>query len=505
MNLPKMPFPYRDISSEEQRKFSQQKFIQFLRDIVFPYHPYYRKLFKEFGLHPEDMKSDEDIRQIPLTEKKDLAANPDQFILQPNFPEKRKHQETEEISSVLYRGYREQAEKEIFYRDIFGGERKEEERVYQAFLREWMPIHFQRSGGTSGLASWSCYTFNEIQRVYSKMGAMQYVIRGFEPYTKILNLFPGAPHLGIYQMLIAPLLDGWPSFNTFGGKATPTETSIELAARENFRAICSLPSYLTYWLETAMKMLADRRISPLETFEFAICAGEPMTPAYVARLKSQFEALGSRTRIIECMGSTELKSGFFECDEGTKLHLNPEFYYWEVLHPETREPVPWGEPGVLVFSHIDWRGTVLLRFWTGDYVTGGVVWDECPRCGLVGPRAVTPITRAAKDFVKIRGARVELLDLQTAVRKCREVESFQIRIGKEDEKDSFSRDWVKIYVAPRPGYSEEQVRIAVEERVRRDTEVTPNEIIFLTGKEVEEKLFARTGIKADWIVDERKI
>jgi len=499
-----MEFQYRGISPQDQQEQSWESLRNFIRDIVYPYHPYYREVFKRMGIEPRDLRNPEDLRKLPITEKKDLAQNYKKFILQPGYPGKKTDFEVEEISPTKMRIYKENAEKITFLRDIFGSPRTFEEKVYQCFLKEWQPIHFQWSGGSSGMRSFSTYSQEDLLGPFLEVSAMALYIPGNQPNMKWLNLSPGAPHLGIYGTLIPPLLDGWPSFNTFGGKSVPTENQIKLAYEEEFEGICGIASYVTYWVETAKKMLEQGKIGPIHSFKLAVVFGEPIPESYVQRLRDQFADLGSHPKIIECMGSTELKSYFSECNEGTKLHLNPEFYYWEVLHPETREPVSWGEPGVLVFSHIGWRGTVLLRYWTGDYVTGGVVWNKCPQCGLVLPRAITPIKRAAADFVKIRGARVELLDLQTAVRKCREVESFQIRIGKEDPGNPASRDWVRIYVAPRGGYAEKEIRESVNESVRRDTDVTPNELVFLTAVELEKALFARTGIKADWVVDERK-
>jgi phenylacetate-CoA ligase len=73
-----------------------------------------------------------------------------------------------------------------------------------------------------------------------------------------------------------------------------------------------------------------------------------------------------------------------------------------------RQPVKPGEPGVLVFTHIGWRGTVLVRYWTGDLIHGGMIRDRCPHCGWTFPRIFPPICRAEADFSKIKGARVEL-------------------------------------------------------------------------------------------------
>jgi phenylacetate-CoA ligase len=181
-----------------------------------------------------------------------------------------------------------------------------------------------------------------------------------------------------------------------------------------------------------------------------------------------------------------------------------ENFFWEVLDPETKEPVDEGKPGVLTFSHIGWRGTVFIRYFTGDLING-IVWNRCEKCGFIIPRIITPMCRAVKDFTKIKGARVPLLTLQTAIRNSSGVESFQVVITKQNPEDEFSRDYLKIYVAKKPDYDEEEVRESIKKNVKLDCEITPNEIIFETPEKIEKRLFERTHLKADWVVDERKV
>ena len=83
---------------------------------------------------------------------------------------------------------------------------------------------------------------------------------------------------------------------------------------------------------------------------------------------------------MECYGAAELRAAFPECDERTGMHLDPEFYFWEVLDPHTMDPVRWGEPGVLCFSHIGWRA----RF---SCATGPVTSSKAGSPGTSAPNA----------------------------------------------------------------------------------------------------------------------
>jgi phenylacetate-CoA ligase len=203
------------------------------------------------------------------------------------------------------------------------------------------------------------------------------------------------------------------------------------------------------------------------------------------------------------MSSTELRAGgFFECSEGSKLHFDPEYFYPEILHPETRKPVSPGEPGVFVWSHIDWRGTAILRYWTGDYVSGGMVWGECPHCKLTLPRLRTPIWRVERDFTKIRGARVEYVALQDAVRGVPGIRTYQVIIRKQTPDDPASRDLLDVHVAAAPDADENALARLVQEALKIQVELRPDSVVFESVDQIEAKLFAKK-LKAEWIIDQR--
>ena len=195
---------------------------------------------------------------------------------------------------------------------------------------------------------------------------------------------------------------------------------------------------------------------------------------------------------------------FHECSEGAGIHLNPKYYYWELLHPETRQPVAPGEPGVLVFSHVGWRGTVLIRYWTGDLIKGGMRWERCEHCGYTFPRIFPPICRADKDFTKLKGARVDLSLLVDSDSGHAGRASFSNFIG---QRIGVGRVF--------PGCSGGSRRAGTRRpngHRRSDTptneepvEVGPDQVVFEDNEaEFEKRLFARNGVKADYILERRK-
>jgi len=499
-----MPISY-EWTPDEQQDYARNKFFKYIKDYVNPYHPYYRKLFKENKIDPDKLSTLDDLRRIPITTKEDTLADQKSFIMQPKT--EATEYDVEEIGTGKKLDYAYQTLKTRFIRDVYGKPRSFEERVRQTAASEWNPIHFHMSGGTTGVPSMATYTNHDIKNVMPWIAGMLYLF-GWEPTMRGLNMFPALPHLAFFQVVFAEFVcdHGSAIFHTCGGKAIPTEKQVVIAGMMPFDMYIAIPSYMTYWLKTAAEMIEGGMVPKPEPVKYAVLAAEPLSDEYRSKLKEQFERIGSPdVKIIEGYGSTELRAAFFECDEKSQMHLNPEFYFWEVLDPETREPVKWGEPGVLCFSHIGWRGTVLLRYWMGDLIQGGVTWEKCSHCGLTLPILRPPIGRATRDFTKIKGARVPLMNFQNAIRRVEGVESFQVIVTKEDEADITSRDQVIVYASLNEGADAEVVKSNITKQVKIDTEISPDKIEIEQPEKIEQRLFERTGLKAEWVVDKRQL
>lgn len=488
---------------EEQREYSLAKLFGYLKEYVHPWHPYYRGLFREHGLDVGRFSSYDDMRRIPLTTRDELSADPNAFILRhgTGVPA----DDVAELGTGRKLRYAATALTARYMSDPSGEPRSFRERATRAERVEWNPVRRCMSAGTTGPPSMSAYTDYDLKGVIPRIAGMLNMF-GLESGMRGLNLLPGHSHFSFLQVL----LDGFTVdrgegvFETRGTAAPPTGKEVSAAGTLPFDMYIAVPSYMACWLRGAAEAIEAGAPAPAPV-EYAVLAAEPLSDEFRDSLKDRFEKIGSPgIKIIEGYGANELRAAFFECGEKTGMHLNPEFYFWEVLDPETREPVRWGEPGVLCFSHVGWRGTVLLRYWTGDLIQGGVTWERCAGCGFTMPVLRTPICREVHDFTDIKGCRVPLADLQNAVRRALGVESFQVVITREDDSGSDTSDKVTVHASLSSGAIEEAAINGIRRQVKLDTGISPDEIIIEMPSAIESMLFERTGVKADWVVDRRR-
>lgn len=507
-----------DLNPQEQRKWAAARLFKYVRDYVWPYHPYLRRKYKEQGVDVNRLKAPDDLRRLPVIDKDDMRDDPQAFILRPSFPgvPMPDGYETERIGRGKLLKYVWQAatNRPREYSHLVR-QPSFKDRIRRRALLEWSPIHFHASTGSTGNPTPATYTWYDLNHVASHLASLLVLPKARDPEEmyydfsdRAMSIMPGAPHLAFYTPVIAKFVAGTSSFETFGGSVIPTERQISLFAQGGFSSLVAIPSYLVYWLRKAVELREQGEIEPLSNFCRAVLGGEPVSEPLRETLRDLALKAGAHPKfaIYQSLGMTEMKWAFLECCERSGIHLNPRYFYWELLHPETREPVAEGEPGVLVFSHIDWRGTVLIRYWTGDLVKGGMSWQRCEHCGWTFPRVYPPICRAVKDFTKLKGTRVDLSLLIESIRDAQGVRQFQILLENEDSQTDFSRDMLVVHVLAEPGHSPPNIEEAIRHRVKAYTEVTPDRIVFEDdGPEFEKRLFARTGIKADYIVEQRKL
>ena len=500
-------------SADDQREASFRRLSNYITEVMYPYHPYYRKLFKENGIKPADIRKPSDLAKIPVTYKDDYRPDPLAFIVQPKLPGREAMYDTDGISSKFIAKYLAQS---IFnyprdYADLYRVNYKEGfayRKLGRRVANEWNPIHFHASAGSTGDPTPAVYTYRDLHTPVKETASAFWSGRDVKWDLRALNIFPGAPHLAFFQVIMGKWLGGASGFDTFGGNVVPTERQIHLFREGGFGALIAIPSYLVYWLRRAADMVEAGEVEPLEKLFIALCAAEPLTDSLRKYIKDLVIRAGGREdfRLVQGYGMTEMKIAFYECHEKSNIHLNPKYFYWEVVDPRTNEPVGQGEPGVLVFSHIDWRGTCFLRYYTGDLIAGGVRWERCEHCGLTYPIMYPPIMRAKKDFTKLKGTRVALMELISAVRDTPGVYQFQSIFDKEVPGDEFSRDKLIIRLAVQDGFDPGKVAEDVKKNVKGTTEVTPDQVIIEPDKEkLELELFEKTGIKAEYVVENRPV
>ena len=123
--------------------------------------------------------------------------------------------------------------------------------------------------------------------------------------------------------------------------------------------------------------------------------------------------------------------------EQTGYHLYPDLGIVEVVDPKTGVAMPPGEAGEIVFTPLDSRGSVVLRYRTGDLIDGGLVHEPCPHCHRNVPRLVGNISRASEiktmRFDKIKGTLVDFNVLEHVLDDSQHLASWQLELRKHND------------------------------------------------------------------------
>ena len=215
-----------------------------------------------------------------------------------------------------------------------------------------------------------------------------------------------------------------------GGNMT-TDGRVKQIMDMGATVVCSTPTYALRMAQEARTMGVDLASGPVERL---ILSGEPAgsIPATKKLIEEEWGAKAGDTA-----GMTELGTIMvFECSEqpgGT--HIIEDHYIEEVLHPETGEPVPYGEMGERVVTSFG-RGFIpVLRYRTRDFVVK-VPADTCS-CGRTFDIYDGGIRGRVDDMKLVRGTNVYPRAVEAIVREFPEIDEFQIHLytaeGRRDE------------------------------------------------------------------------
>jgi len=78
------------MTPEEQKEYRDGKLSHFVSTQLYPYSPFYRKMFDDNKVKPGDIRSVEDLRRLPFTYKADIAPTAEdterfrRFVLEPD-------------------------------------------------------------------------------------------------------------------------------------------------------------------------------------------------------------------------------------------------------------------------------------------------------------------------------------------------------------------------------------------------------------------------------------
>jgi phenylacetate-CoA ligase len=186
-------------------------------------------------------------------------------------------------------------------------------------------------------------------------------------------------------------------FTLVPGHTGRSRLQLETMRELRVTALFATPSYIRYLAELARTVGLDPRS---DLFVRRLIVSGEAGPIAIPAIRDELESTWSAA-CYDFWGQLESRTRAFECAKRNGAHVAEDFHLYEVVHPTTHEPVPPGEPGVLVVTYLLADAMPILRYDTGDVVA----LDERPcACGRTGARIVKILGRA-DDMVKVRGLR----------------------------------------------------------------------------------------------------
>lgn len=359
------------ISRENLEKFQLEKLQQTIRQTA--NSPFYKQRFKESGITPSDIRSLEDLKNIPFTTKEDLRNS---------YP--------------------------------YG--------MAAIPLRKCVRIH--SSSGTTGNPTVVLHSAKDLDQWANQVARCMYMVglrdtdifqntSGYGMFTGGLGFQYGAERLGA---LTVPAAAG--------------NTKRQIKFIKDFGTTCLhiIPSYATRLAEVMYEMGIDPR---KDTKLHTVCIGaEPHSEEQRRRIE---ELLG--VKAYNCFGMSEMNGPgvAFECPEQNGLHIWEDYTIVEIIDPVTLQPVPDGQVGELVLTTINREAMPLLRYRTRDLTC--ILPGDCP-CGRTHKR-LARFKGRSDDMIILKGVNLFPIQIEKILMNFKELGSNYLitleTVGNSDE------------------------------------------------------------------------
>ena len=215
------------------------------------------------------------------------------------------------------------------------------------------PLRLFWSGGTTGRARPTLYTEWDRQ-VASVTVARALYLHGIRPGDVVLNAWAFSTHAGAFAFDEG--MHNWlncVAITTGTGNVTPSKMQIELAREYEAATILTTPDYLLHLAATAVEMGLD----PKKDFSIRTLPTPGQNPKVA-------DVWGVPT--WDSYGTHEVQYVSMECPARGGLHINEDAFIVQIVDPETKELLPDGQRGNIVYTCLYKTGSPQVRFDTQD-------------------------------------------------------------------------------------------------------------------------------------------
>jgi phenylacetate-CoA ligase len=448
-----------------------QHIARFIRDQVYSYSPYYRELMDYNRIKPGAIKTVKDLSSIPFTTKADIAPLPED----PDIPFSLVLQPTKES--------RKEAKFSIRLKQRWMRFTQGKKGYAEVVDQEYLPIHQNFTIGRTAFPTPITYTAFDLMRL-REAGRRLFELMELERKDMLINAFPFAPHLAFWMTYFAAEEVGIQALHTGGGRILGSSRILDALERLKGSVLTATPSYAYHLLREAANQ--GRDLSSLHTL---IMGGDRLPSGLKQKMLELLEKVGAEeVAIASTYGFTEGRVAWSECrpsalskEESSGYHLFPDMEIIQIVNPESGKRLGEGESGEIVYTSLEWRGSVLIRFRTGDLVEGGIDYSPCPYCGRSLPRLGIDISRSSnyKEFelTKLKGTLVDLNAFYPLLSGHKDVLEWQLEIRKHND-DPFDLDELILHISPAEGIARKYLEKELQELIQREIEIAPTRISF---------------------------
>jgi len=396
---------------EKLQELQLRKFKRILR-WAYERSPFYRRLYQEAGLEPEDIRSFEDIRRVPKVEKGMLR----EVQQRPPFP----------------------------YGDILAVPLEE-------------VTAFRQTSGTTGTPVYQADSWQDWEW-WSECWAYILYAQGYRATDRVFIPFG-------YNIFVA-FWAGHYAAEKIGCEVVPggvLDTQARILKMQELRctAFMATPTYVLGMADVARNKLG---IDPRELgIKRITCAGEPGASIPTTKRRME-EAWGCP--VYDHIGATEIGAWSYECTfQPGGLHVNEAFFLVEIEDMETGELIEEpGREGKMIITAFDRLAKPCIRFDSKDVIRWADYECECGRTfrlidgGVIG---------RADDITKVKGVLLAPTAIEEVVRGFPELgDEYEVIVSKKGDMDD-----ILLKVEIRPGYegSREEILARLRDQLRLKT------------------------------------
>ena len=338
--------------------------------------PFYRERLEKAGVTAEKIKTLDDIKYIPYTNKTDL--------------------------------------RDTYPFGMFGAPMKEIVRLHASSGTTGNPtvVGYTRED----LDNWS----EQVARICMAAGATDesivQICFGYGMFTGALGLHYGLERIGA---TVAPTSSG------------NTEKQLKFMRDFGTDTLVATPSYCLYLAEAAAEHAGE---FPLDNYKLklGLLGSEGCTPEMRNEIEQKW---GNGFFVTDNYGMSELNGPGMagDCVFRNGLHISEDHFLCEIIDPVTGEVLPKGSTGELVVTNLTKKGIPMLRYRTKDITN--INYEPCA-CGRTTARMHKIIGRS-DDMLKIRGVNVFPTQIESALIGISQISPhYQLVVRREGYADN---------------------------------------------------------------------